>query len=239
VTRRPDEPQTDELTDWPQSLVAGLRDRLPALADPARAPGMRAYLRDQFPFLGLGTPERRRAVRAVLSSLPRPDGEAVLAAAEQLWELPEREFTYAACDILARHQRLLGPEVLAGRLRDLVLARSWWDSVDALAGGTIRPLVARHVGLADVMWAWSASGDRWLIRVAITHQLGRKADTDAARLLRLCAAHEQDREFFVAKAIGWALRDYAYTDPAAVRAFVDAHPSLAPVARREALKHLH
>jgi len=245
VTHRPDEPLTDEpptdepVNHWAQALVAGVRDRLPVLADPARAPAMRAYMRDQFRFLGVGTPQRRRAVRAVLAGLPAPDGGAVLAGAERLWALPEREYTYAACDVLARHQRLLGPEALAGRLRNLVLARPWWDSVDALAGGAIRPLLARHDELAEVMWAWSGSGDRWLVRVAITHQLGRKADTDPDRLFRLCAAHEQDREFFVAKAIGWALRDYAYCDPAAVRAFVAAHPALAPVARREALKHLH
>ena len=228
-----------ETAMWPAAVVGGVREGLAALADAERAAGMRAYMRDQFPFLGVSTPQRRRLVRAVLAALPpATDGGTVLGAAEQLWGLPEREFTYAACDILARHQRLLRPGVLEGQLRDLVLARPWWDSVDSLAGGSIRPLIIRNPELVEVMWAWSSSQDRWLVRVAITHQLGRKAATDADLLFRLCADHEGEREFFIAKAIGWALRDYAYTDPAAVAAFVAAHPNLAPVARREALKHL-
>jgi 3-methyladenine DNA glycosylase AlkD len=99
-------------------------------------------------------------------------------------------------------------------------------------------MLVRHPGQTEVLCDWSGSGDRWLVRVAVTAQLGRGAGTDADRLFGVCARHGTDPEFFVAKAVGWALRDYARTDPAAVAAFVAAHAELAPLARREALKHL-
>jgi 3-methyladenine DNA glycosylase AlkD len=195
-------------------------------------------MRDQFEFLGLTSPQRRLAVKSVLRTLRTPSAPDVLDCAEQLWALPERELTYAACDVLARYVRLLPPEAFDGPLRTLVTTRPWWDSVDSLAGGTLRPMLVRYPPLVGVVEDWSRSADRWLVRVAVTSQLGRKDGTDADRLFALCALHGSDHEFFVAKAVGWALRDYAYTDPAAVAAFVAAHPDLAPVARREALKHI-
>lgn len=230
----------DGVGEWTARVVPEIRTRLLALAEPERAAPMRAYMRDQFPFLGVTTDRRRAAVRAVLADAPRPPAGAndILDAAATLWAMPEREWTYAACDLLARSVRMLPASAVDGAVRDLLLTRPWWDSVDALAGGTIRPMVVRMPGLVSVMRAWADSGDRWLIRVAITHQLGRRAGTDADLLFALCAQHGADREFFIAKAVGWALRDYARTAPADVAAFVAAQPHLAPVARREALKHL-
>jgi len=224
---------------WAAGLVDDAATALRGLADPGRAGPMRRYMRDQFDFLGITTPQRRLVAREALRRAgPPPNGEAVLLAGEALWMLPEREFTYASCDVLARYHRLLAADAVPVRLRALLAHRPWWDSVDSLAGGTLRPMIVRCADLVDVMWAWSADSDRWLNRVAITHQLGRKAATDPERLFRMCATHGSSREFFVAKAVGWALRDYAYTAPAAVAEFVAAHPGLAPVARREALKHL-
>ncbi|MFC7241179.1 DNA alkylation repair protein [Catellatospora aurea] len=122
----------------------------------------------------------------------------------------------------------------AGRRR-----RSGAGTGDALAAHVVGPLVARDPGLVTTMDAWAADDDLWLVRTAILHQLTYQAATDAPRLLRYCAAQAGHPDFFVRKAIGWALRDYGKTDPAAVRAFVAAHAAeLSGLSRREALKHL-
>jgi 3-methyladenine DNA glycosylase AlkD len=102
----------------------------------------------------------------------------------------------------------------------------------------VSPLTKRNPQLVGLMWQWLDSGDRWLIRAAIQHQRGRKEDTDFDLLYAMCDRHAPEREFWIAKAIGWALRDVTRWDPAGVAAFVDAHPGLSSVARREALRGL-
>jgi 3-methyladenine DNA glycosylase AlkD len=99
-------------------------------------------------------------------------------------------------------------------------------------------LTARHADTIDLMWQWWDSGDRWLVRAAVQHQRGRKEGTDLDVLFAMCDRYAEDREFFIAKAIGWALRDVTRWDPAAVQDFLDAHPDLSTVARREATKGL-
>jgi 3-methyladenine DNA glycosylase AlkD len=109
--------------------------------------------------------------------------------------------------------------------------------VDALAARVIGPIVARHPAAVSTMDAWLADDDMWLARTAILYQLTYAERTDADRLFRYCLARAGHRDFFIRKAIGWALRQYAKTDPAAVRSFVTAHASqLSPLSRREALK---
>jgi 3-methyladenine DNA glycosylase AlkD len=152
--------------------------------------------------------------------------------------MAEREYQYAACDLLARAQRKLPSGFLAEPGQRLLTTKRWWDTVDALGTAVVTPLVARDPELVPLMWQWSASGDRWLVRAAIQHQRGLRERTDVERLLALCARHAADQEFFVAKAIGWALRDVTRWDHSAVRTFVDAHPGLSSVARREAERGL-
>jgi 3-methyladenine DNA glycosylase AlkD len=199
-------------------------------------------MRGHFPFLGIGATDRRTALRAVWQPLPPPSSGALRDAVTQLWELPAREYQYAACDLLARYvARRRGvddPALLVDPVERLITARSWWDSVDALASAAVGPLVAAHPALAAVTERWIGADDRWLVRSALSHQLGYRERTDADRLFRFCALRAADREFFVAKAVGWALRTYARQAPDAVRAFVAEHPQLTPLARREALKHL-
>lgn len=224
--------------DWAGAAVAAAVRALEPLADPGRATPMAAYMRDQFPFLGIGTPDRTAALKAAWRTLPAP-GEADLAAAtEALWELPQREYQYAGCDLLGRWIRVAGPRLLTGTVERLITSRSWWDTVDLLRKVAVGPLVRAHPGLVTDLRRWLESDDRWLVRSAIIHQLGFGPQTDPALLFEFCARRAADREFFIAKAIGWALRTYARQAPDDVRAFVAAHPELAPVARREALKHL-
>ena len=226
------------MTDLADDVLTRLVPALAAHRDPARAQGQGAYMRDRFPFLGLTTAARRAVDRAVLVGLPRPGEDDLRAIALRCWELPEREYQYFACDLLRAHQRVTGPGFL-DPLRALITTKSWWDTVDPLATGVVGGLVRRYPELAAAMDEWSADQDLWLVRTAILHQLHYGAGTDAERLFDYCTRQAAHQDFFVRKAIGWALRHYARTDPAAVRAYVDAHRDrLSPLSVREATKHL-
>jgi 3-methyladenine DNA glycosylase AlkD len=217
-------------------VVRRLESTYRAAADPALAVGMRAYMRDQFPFLGLRAPRQEALARTVLAGLARPSEGDLVAVARACWALPEREFQYFACGYLRRYQAVASSRFLPV-VRDLVTTKSWWDTVDALAAHVVGPLVRRDPDLVSTMDSWIAGDDLWLTRTAILHQLAYGAHTDEARLFRYCAARADHPDFFIRKAIGWALRQYAKTSPRAVQSFVDATP-LSGLSRREALKNL-
>lgn len=199
-----------------------IRQALEPLADPARAAEMTAYMRGRFPFLGIGTPARRTATMPILRTLREFDTDLVTAC----FDSEEREYQYVACD----HIRRVGITDLDLAER-LVRTKSWWDTVDALA----KPIGANHADAT--MRDWATHGDFWVRRVAILHQLGRKTDTDLDLLAWIIRQNLGSGEFFINKAVGWALRDLAHHDPAWVRAFVDA-TDLHSLSRREALKNL-
>ena len=219
-------------------LVPRLDALLRPAADPARAAGQAAYMRDQFPFLGLPAPQLRKLGRAALAGRPPPDEATLRADALALWACEEREYQYVACSYLTDHVTVPGPGFLPV-LETLITTKSWWDTVDPLATRVAGGLVHRHPALTAAMDAWSRADDKWLVRTAILHQLHYGAATDVERLFGYCAAQAGHRDFFVRKAIGWALRQYARTDPGAVRAFLDAHRDrLSGLSIREAAKHL-
>jgi 3-methyladenine DNA glycosylase AlkD len=210
-----------------------VRAALAPLADPVRADGMGAYMKGKFAFLGVQTPLRRQATRDLI----RANSADPLAAATGLWREPEREFQYVACDLLARHAERLPAAALDGLLA-LVSDKSWWDTVDALAH-TIGTLVRRFPALVGQMDRLIDDADLWRRRIALLHQLGAKGDTDSARLFDYCLRRADEKEFFIRKAIGWALRDYAWHDSRAVQRFLDQHGArLSPLSRREAAKNL-
>lgn len=220
---------------WADDVDTAAAGALVPLSCAANAAAMRRYMKDVAPFLGIATTARRRATRAAWRPLGAPpDAEQVTAATWLLWSRPEREFHYAACDLLARWWRVLPASFLPDHAERLLTTTPWWDTVDALGSAVVNPLLAAHPSLVDVMWRWNGSGDEWLVRASIQHQRGRRADTDVPRLLAMCEPHTADRRFFVAKAVGWALRDLAAIDVDAASAFVAAHPELPAVARREA-----
>ncbi|HZN16837.1 MAG TPA: DNA alkylation repair protein [Micromonosporaceae bacterium] len=223
-------------------LAATVLQRLTAVyggaADPARAGPMQAYMRDQFPFLGIPSPLRKSLARQVVAGLPRPAEADLRAVALGCWALPEREYQYFACGLLRRHARACSAGFLA-TARHLLVHRSWWDTVDTLAAHLVGPLVAAHPALVPALDAWAVDDNRWLVRAALLHQLTYREATDPVRLFRYCTAQAGHPDFFVRKAIGWALREYAKTAPAAVRSYVHAHESrLSPLSVREALKRL-
>jgi 3-methyladenine DNA glycosylase AlkD len=220
--------------EWVTATIACLS---PLACEP-RGRDMRRYMKDVAPFLGIPTPDRRKAQDAAWKALPVPSADEVASIVRSLWALDEREYHYAACDVLARTRRRLPGSFLDDPVETLLTTTPWWDTVDSLGSAVVTPLVASHPDQVALMWQWCDSGDRWLIRAALQHQRGRREGTDLDRLLTMCARHASDREFFVAKAIGWALRDATGRDPGAVAAFLDSHPMLSPVARREATRGL-
>ncbi|MEU9735315.1 DNA alkylation repair protein [Streptomyces sp. NPDC048002] len=224
------------------SLADVLLPRLTAVygaaADPERAAGMRAYMKDVAPFLGLTTPVRRSLSRTVLEGTPRPDEADCAAVALRCWRLPEREYQYFAVDYLRRHAGRCSSAFLPVA-RHLVSTVPWWDTVDLLAAHVVGALVAADPRLTADMDAWSTDDDLWIARTALLHQLRYKERTDADRLFAYCRAQSAHPDFFIRKAIGWALREYAKTDPEAVRAFVAREEGrLAPLSVREALKNI-
>ncbi|MEO1061066.1 MAG: DNA alkylation repair protein [Actinomycetota bacterium] len=225
--------------DWAEAYRTAAVDALAPLEDPERADQMAAYMKDHFPFLGVTAQPRRAAVRAATGELGRPPSEdELLAAADACWDVDERELQYVATDLLARHRRMLTASALPS-LRRLIETKSWWDTVDALASPTVGSIVLGDPELGAEMDRWVDDEDLWVARTAIIHQLRFKEATDADRLFDHCLRRAADTDFFLRKAIGWALRQYARTAPAEVRAFVAAHrDELSPLSVREATKHL-
>lgn len=189
------------------------------------------------PFLGIAAPDRRRLLRDALVGMSSPSSDELGETALRLMGLTEREYHYAAYDLVERYVGVADDQFLSRWIEPLLTTKPWWDTVDGLGNAAVRPL-GRRYDIADTVDRWSESGDTWLIRAAIQHQRGRKQDTDVARVLELCDRHWSNREFFVAKAIGWALRDLARIDPDAVRRFLVDHPEPNRVATREAERGL-
>ncbi|MFD0004759.1 DNA alkylation repair protein [Streptomyces sp. NPDC127178] len=209
-----------------------------AAADPVRAAGAQAYMKDVAPFLGIPTPERRALSRAVLKGTPRPDEADCTAIALRCWELPEREYHYFAVDYLRRHVGRCSSGFLPVT-RHLITTVSWWDTVDALAAHLVGGLVAADPKLTADMDAWIVDDDLWVARTALLHQLRYKDHTDTRRLFAYCLRQSGHTDFFIRKAIGWCLREYAKTDPEAVREFLARERGrFAPLSVREALKNI-
>ncbi|MGX9888351.1 DNA alkylation repair protein [Streptomyces sp. NPDC002276] len=209
-----------------------------AAADAERAVPMRAYMKDIAPFLGLTTPVRRALSRTVLEGTPRPDETDCTAIALRCWELPEREYQYFAVDYLRRHVRHCTSGFLPVA-RHLVSTVPWWDTVDALASHVVGGLVAADPKLTADMDAWIVDDDLWVARTALLHQLRYKERTDTERLFAYCLRQSGHPDFFIRKAIGWCLREYAKADPEAVRGFLAREKGrFAPLSVREALKNI-
>lgn len=215
-----------------QTLIERLTKTYAANADPDSAAPMRAYMREQFPFLGIKRTERDALDREVLAGLPKPTERDLLAVARACWKKPEREYQYFALKYLRKHAKLLNA---LDAVEELLTQKSWWDTVDDLAANVVGPVVAKNPDLKKTMDAWAKSENLWLARTAILHQLKYKQRTDAARLFKYCRARATEKDFFMRKAIGWALREYAATDPDAVATFVEENEErLSGLSKREA-----
>ena len=216
------------------ALVARIRERLREAADPARTPGQQAYMKSEMPFLGVAVPTTRQIARAA-GREAAPD--VLEGAARVLWdEASHREERYAA-------QALLGLDALRGDpqtvplIEHMVRTGQWWDFTDEVAHRVADLLDAFPAEMALIVRTWSSDEDMWMRRLAIIAQLGRRKRLDADLLREVIDENAADPEFFIRKAVGWALRDAARSAPDWVRSFV-ASRQLSPLSTREALKHL-
>lgn len=204
--------------------------------DPTYSVNTARYMKHIAPFLGIPTPDRRRLLRGAWKGLTEPTSDELGLATAELMERDEREYHYAACDLITRFRSCADEQFLRKWVTGLLTTKPWWDTVDAAGSAAVSPL-CRRFGDSETIDGWSESGDIWLVRAAIQHQRGWRQATDVHRVLALCDRHWKNDEFFVAKAIGWALRDMTRFDRDAVADFMGRH-SGNRVAEREAKKGL-
>ncbi len=217
--------------------IAEIRELFQEAANPADAQPMSDYMKNIAPFFGVKAVPRRQIQKEVFrqyASLPEDQWERMLKA---LYEEPERELHQMATDWLYHRRKSFNKDTI--RLIEwLITHKSWWDTVDFLAERSLGEWAAKFPEeAAPVIKRYIGSGNFWLNRSAIIHQMFYADKTDTALLEACILPHLESKEFFLRKAIGWALRQYAKTDPDWVRAFVDTHP-MSGLSKREAMKHL-
>lgn len=224
-----------------ESIMGAIASR----RDPVRAESMSKYLRWKFEFLGVATPVRRELQRPGLDLIRIASGSSpglALDVCDVLWQRPEREAQLCGVDILGHcrlYWPLVGGEVSVTRLERFFLSRAWWDTIDFLSSHAV--LAAHNVHPAAVEEAverWSTSDDMWTRRVSLLWQLRRKEKTNEEILFQCIEGNIADDDFFIRKAIGWALREYRKTARSAVDVFVQNHSNvMSKLSTREALKH--
>ncbi len=219
-----------------QTHFETVRARFRDAGDPAVAQGQMAYMKNHFEFYGLKMPVWRDLARQLHQELGIPAGEDLHELARLCFADEHRELHYYALQTLEKALKKQ-PAGFIDLLEELILTNSWWDSVDWIA-----KLVGLHFKrypelIGPVTARWMDSGALWLQRVCLIFQLTYKEKTDSAMLFGFVRRVALSKEFFLQKGAGWALRQYARTNPEAVRAFVERE-KLAPLTRREAMKHL-
>ena len=218
-------------------FIKNLEPELRLMGDRKRAIGAQAYMKDIAAFISAATPERRALVKKIAKSMPVPTSEELGLTARKLWKIEEREFQYAANDLIGTCWKVADKKFLADHVEDLIVTKSWWDTVDGLGSVAVSPLTDKY-GCEKLIASWNKSENMWLNRAAIQHQRGRRFETDVKLVLQYCDDHSDSKEFFIVKAIGWALRDICAINPRAVREFLKEHPDLGRVAVREAERGL-
>jgi 3-methyladenine DNA glycosylase AlkD len=225
-------------THLARTVLAELR----AAADAPRAPAMQAYMKSAMPYLGVSAVPLRQVCKALFAGLSWPDSAAWQRDILAVWRGAEfREERYAAIELTG---------VKAGRMfqridalpmyHEMIVSGAWWDYVDPIAGQRLWSLLQNdRTAMKKAMLAWSRDDNLWKRRSAIICQLRAKKETDLPFLYACIEPSLGSKEFFLRKAIGWALRQYAWTDPAEVQRYVrDNDDRLSGLSKREALKNV-
>ena len=218
---------------WNTVVVREINQSLASRGDAVRAAGAYAYMKGVAPFLGVSAPHRRKLLGEMWRHWNTPNSDELGLAAIGLANLPFREYHYAAYDLIGRFRAVVDEYFLSRYVEPLLTHLPWWDTVDGLVSEAVSPY-CRTFDAREIIHDWSESGDRWLVRAAITHQRGWHRDTEVDEVFAICARHWASREFFVAKAIGWALRDIANYEPYLTENFLVKQHISNPVATREA-----
>jgi len=224
------------------ALIRSLRRALADAADPVKAPGMQAYMKSTMPYLGILAVPMRKTAKAVIAAHPLPSFEDWRDTVLELWRKARyREERYAAIE-LAGHSLYREFQTLDAlpMYEEMITSGAWWDYVDAIACHRIGELLRRHPAeMAPILRQWATCDNLWKRRSAILAQLQFKRDTDLKLLYDCIRPSLGSPEFFLRKGIGWALRQYAWTDAREVQQYVRKYENqLSPLTRREALKNV-
>lgn len=219
------------------SYLIPLAEKLAAAGNPEDAEWSKRYMKNQFEFFGIKTPQRNAIFKEFWAEHGLPDFADLEPLVNNLFALPEREFHYFAIELATKFKKQWTERTLA-LFEKMVQKNSWWDSVDYINSVCLRPYFKRFPeNTTEITQRWIDSGNMWLQRLSVIFQLGRRSDTDIALLFRNINQLSHSKEFFIQKGIGWALRELAKAAPETVREFV-AENELKPLSRREALKHI-
>jgi len=207
-------------------------------SNPENAFAMSKYMKNNFPFFGIKTEDRRRIFKEIWKQNKNKVAENVREIALELYSKPEREFHYCAIEILIKELKGNYKKEDIQLIEKLILKNSWWDSVDTIAKNILGEYLLEFPSeTKNVIARFSKSDNMWLNRSAILFQLGYKQKTDADLLFSESLKQAHSKEFFIQKAIGWALREYAKSNPEAVKEFVKTS-NLKPLSTKEALKNI-
>ena len=223
-------------------MLTELRKALRKVADPTKAAGMQAYMKSAMPYHGVPNPILRRVCKEVFANVTLESSTQWQALVLDLWRNARfREERYAALQLAAdKRARTFQMPGAMKMYEELVVTGAWWDYVDDVASHRIGAILKSYpTPMRRKMLAWSKCDNIWKRRSAILCQLGFKQETDRALLYACIEPSLGSKEFFLQKAVGWALRQYAWTDGAEITRYVRANRErLSPLSRREALKNL-
>lgn len=219
------------------NYVKDLRILLAAHTDVPTAEWSRAYLKDQFELFGIKAPLRRALFKQFMAENTPPQYNDLSDLVWELWLEPEREFQYFAIEILEKYKKVWTEDMI-DLFEKIIVTKSWWDSVDYISSALVSIYFKKYPQqIKPVTERWMASGNMWLQRVSIIFQLTYRKQTDTELMFNYMRQLTHSKEFFIQKAIGWALRQHARTDADLVRDFVE-NTKMAPLSKREALKHI-
>jgi 3-methyladenine DNA glycosylase AlkD len=219
------------------SFILPLALELSQLKDLEKAALMKAYMKDNFEFLGIQTPERRKVCKHYMKQHAVENEKELETIVKELWALPEREFQYFAIELMAFNKKLWVLSTIEV-FEFCIIQKSWWDTVDFIATECLgRYFKIFPEQIEVVTKPWNLSLNIWLQRSSLLFQKSYKKDTDTLLLSEYIVHLAPSKEFFIQKAIGWVLREYAKTNAAWVKDFVEQN-KLAPLSKREALKHI-
>jgi 3-methyladenine DNA glycosylase AlkD len=208
-----------------------------SVADPDKAFHMEAYMRHQFPFFGIKTPERRLICKTHMKSTTLLTEKELVIVVKELWNMPEREYQYFGQELIGFHKKAWTKKVIR-LIEYCIIHKSWWDTVDALNTVGAGPYFENYPEeILSITGRWNASDNIWLNRSSLLFQKSYKKHLDTKLLSEYITRLSDSKEFFIQKAIGWMMREYAKTNPSWVKDFIHKN-KIAPLSKREALKNL-
>lgn len=220
-----------------QSNVALLTRMFEENRNEENAGPMKKYMKDHFPFLGIKKPQRSKLEKQFFQETGLLKADFNKEFIRELWEKEEREYQYTALVYMEKSLKKLEKADLPF-MEELIMTKSWWDTVDAIAPKPVGTIAEKYPEvIAETIDRWAIDDNLWLRRAAILFQLKYKGQTIEELLYRYIKQNADRKEFFIQKAIGWALREYSKTNSTSVKKFIE-ETQLAPLSVREGSKYL-